>query len=165
MTGKEEGAVLVGTTQSEQAALGKLTANWRSLIDQPLAGVEAGLFGRQESWRSEASMSQHDELFKALDDLRWRTAKFLRVGLHVHSPESRDWGTNGDKTLNDREKFLKPGGEQDFIEHLKPHFDLVTITDHMKCSFASTLSNRSDRSDTTPRHSQNQSIWRQVAIG
>ncbi|GAG28300.1 unnamed protein product [marine sediment metagenome] len=47
--GKEEGTALVGTTQSEQAALGKVTVNWRSLIEQPLAAIETGLFGQQES--------------------------------------------------------------------------------------------------------------------
>jgi hypothetical protein len=34
--------------EPEQAALGKLTANWRSLIDQTLSAVETGLFGRQQ---------------------------------------------------------------------------------------------------------------------
>lgn len=31
----DEGKILLGTTQSEQAALGKLLANWRALIEQP----------------------------------------------------------------------------------------------------------------------------------
>ncbi|MBN2561535.1 MAG: DUF1156 domain-containing protein [Phycisphaerae bacterium] len=35
----------VGTTPAESAALNKLTANWRSLIEQPLAAGESGLFG------------------------------------------------------------------------------------------------------------------------
>lgn len=38
-------AAIVGTTPAEAAALGKLTANWRSLIEQPLAAGESGLFG------------------------------------------------------------------------------------------------------------------------
>ena len=35
----------VATTASEQAALKKLLANWRALIDQRLAETEGGLFG------------------------------------------------------------------------------------------------------------------------
>ena len=85
----------------------------------------------------------YQDLFATLDELRKRTARFRRVALHMHSPESHDWNRTGDKTLNDREKFLAPSGESDFINSLKEHLDLVVITDHMKCSYASRLSNAS----------------------
>jgi putative DNA methylase len=40
-----EAKALVATTPPEQAALSKLTANWRTLVDQRLAAAEATLFG------------------------------------------------------------------------------------------------------------------------
>ena len=85
----------------------------------------------------------YQDLFASLDELRKRTARFRRVALHVHSPDSHDWNQTSDKTLNDREKLLAPGGEAEFINALKKHFDLVVITDHMKCSYASKVSNAS----------------------
>ena len=43
---KDDGAEhLVATTASEQAALKKLVASWRALIDQRLADAESSLFG------------------------------------------------------------------------------------------------------------------------
>ncbi len=42
---EEEAAKLVSTTPAEQAALGKLLANWRSLIESRLAAGEGTLFG------------------------------------------------------------------------------------------------------------------------
>ncbi len=44
---EEEAKALVATTAPEQAALAKLTANWRSLVDQRLAASEGSLFGRK----------------------------------------------------------------------------------------------------------------------
>ena len=42
---EQEAERLVSTTPAEQAALGKLLANWRNLIESQLAGMEEGLFG------------------------------------------------------------------------------------------------------------------------
>jgi putative DNA methylase len=44
---EEESAKLVSTTPAEQAALGKLLANWRSLIESRMAEEEGTLFGKQ----------------------------------------------------------------------------------------------------------------------
>jgi ABC-type nitrate/sulfonate/bicarbonate transport system ATPase subunit len=85
-------------------------------------------------------MAPYSDLMRTLDDLRKRTSRFRRVALHLHSPDSHDWNKTGDKAINDRTKLLAPGGEMDFIAALKPHFDLVVITDHMKCSYASRVS-------------------------
>ena len=85
-------------------------------------------------------MAQYADVLKALDDLRKRTSRFRRVALHLHSPDSRDWNRTGDRALNDRSRLLAPGGEAEFIAALKQHFDLVVITDHMKCSYASRVS-------------------------
>ncbi|MEW6614198.1 MAG: TrlF family AAA-like ATPase [Thermodesulfobacteriota bacterium] len=86
-------------------------------------------------------MSSYDQFFKRLDDLRKRTARFRRVALHLHSPESCDWADQPcDKALNDRDMYLAENGEMQFIDALKPHIDLVAITDHMKCGYASKVS-------------------------
>jgi len=44
---EEEAAKLVSTTPAEQTALGKLLANWRSLVESRLAAGEEGLFGNR----------------------------------------------------------------------------------------------------------------------
>jgi DNA repair ATPase RecN len=69
------------------------------------------------------------------------------VALHLHSPDSHDWNKAGDKTLNDRSRLLTLGGEEEFIAALKKCFDLVVITDHMKCSYASRVSKATLSSD------------------
>lgn len=50
LSGKSEqdAEKLVSTTPAEQAALGKLLANWRSLIESRLAAGEGGLFGAKK---------------------------------------------------------------------------------------------------------------------
>jgi putative DNA methylase len=45
---EEEAEKLVSTTPAEQAALGKLLANWRGLIESRLAAGEGGLFGSKK---------------------------------------------------------------------------------------------------------------------
>jgi len=87
--------------------------------------------------------SPYHDLFMTLDELRKRTARFRQVALHLHSPDSHDWNRTGDKALNDREKLFAPGGEVEFINTLKKHFDLVVITDHMKCTYATRVSSAS----------------------
>jgi DNA repair ATPase RecN len=89
------------------------------------------------------ALATHRDLIATLDCLRKRTARFRRVALHLHSPESHDWNRTGAKPLNRPEKFLDPGCENEFIRELKKHFDLVVVTDHMKCSYASKVSNTS----------------------
>ncbi len=86
-------------------------------------------------------MGQYDQLFQTLDTLKAQTARFRRVALHVHSPESYDWSQKAcDKVLNDKAKLIESGGQNAFTERLKSAFDLVAITDHMKCSYASSVS-------------------------
>jgi ABC-type cobalamin/Fe3+-siderophores transport system ATPase subunit len=94
-------------------------------------------------------MSNTNSLFTTLDGLRRRTARFRRVALHIHSPESHDWAQQaGDKLLNDRTKLSGAAGEKVFAEHLKNHFHLVAITDHMKCSLASRMSQATQQDGT-----------------
>ena len=49
LSGKSEQEIerLVSTTPAEQAALGKLLANWRNLIESQLVAAEEGLFGKK----------------------------------------------------------------------------------------------------------------------
>ena len=83
----------------------------------------------------------YTSLLKTLEGLRQRTACFRRVSLHLHSPDSKDWATFGcDKAKNSREAFFAVDGKSLFLNELRPHFDLVAITDHMKCGYACSLS-------------------------
>lgn len=83
----------------------------------------------------------YSDLLDRLNELRKRTARFRRVTLHLHSPDSHDWpNENGDATKNERGQFLDENGEALFINELKPQFDLVAVTDHMKCGYGCRLS-------------------------
>lgn len=83
----------------------------------------------------------YSDLIKKLDALRNRTACFRRVGLHLHSPDSHDWGHGArDPSRNDRSRFHAADGTVEFANELRPHLDMVAVTDHMRCSFASQLS-------------------------
>jgi energy-coupling factor transporter ATP-binding protein EcfA2 len=88
------------------------------------------------------------ELASQLNSLRKRTARFRRVALHVHSPDSRDWPKKAsDETRNHKKRFEGDDGHIAFAAELKQHFDLVAITDHMRCGFASRLSNALSKID------------------
>lgn len=87
--------------------------------------------------------SPYHDLLTALDDLRKRTARFRRVALHLHSPDSHDWNRTGDKTLNNRQRLQATGGETEFINALRQNFDLAVITDHMRCTYATRVSTAS----------------------
>ena len=78
-----------------------------------------------------------------LENLRGRTARFRRVALHLHSPDSHDWGTGAtDASRSERSRFSGDAGLDEYIAELRPHLDLVAITDHMKSGFASRCSQR-----------------------
>jgi hypothetical protein len=88
-----------------------------------------------------APASSYSPVLAALAELRKRTARFRRVALHVHSPESHDWPTAGsDATINRRARFQAPNGAAEFAQELRKHFDLVAVTDHMRCGFACQVS-------------------------
>lgn len=82
----------------------------------------------------------YEELLGKLDELRQQTARFRGVSLHLHSPDSKDWARTGDRERNRKDKFLAAGGESLFLDELRSHFDLVAITDHMKCGYSCKLS-------------------------
>ena len=85
----------------------------------------------------------YEHLFRDLEDLRKRTARFRRIALHLHSIDSHDWGRaqNADSAKNSKSQFEGPKGKAHFVEQLKPHLDLLAVTDHMKCGYAVDLSN------------------------
>jgi ABC-type cobalamin/Fe3+-siderophores transport system ATPase subunit len=82
-------------------------------------------------------------LLNDLDALRLHTARFRRVALHIHSPDSHDWGKHGDAVLNRRERFNGDDGLDEYATELAKHLDFACISDHMRCSFASRLAARS----------------------
>ena len=90
----------------------------------------------------------YEELVRDLDNLRKRTARFRRIALHLHSIDSHDWGKTqmADRSRNARTQFEGESGRTLFIEQLKPHLDLLSVTDHMKCGYAVSLSDSSIRS-------------------
>jgi ABC-type cobalamin/Fe3+-siderophores transport system ATPase subunit len=89
-------------------------------------------------------------LLGELDGLRMQTARFRRVAVHMHSPDSHDWGTGGDATRNARSRFDGDEGLAEFRTELEPHLDVVCITDHMKCGFATRLSRHSSQPVVLP---------------
>lgn len=83
----------------------------------------------------------YDSLLANFDLLRKRTARFRRVALHIHSPDSHDWARGApDAARNQRSRFDGDSGLIEFCSELKPHLDMAGITDHMRCSFATRLS-------------------------
>lgn len=83
----------------------------------------------------------YKSLLTDFDSLRKKTARFRRVALHVHSPDSWDWANKApDATRNQHSRFKGEKGLKEFSSELRSHLDVVGITDHMKCSFATRLS-------------------------
>ena len=89
----------------------------------------------------------YSELIKELDGLRSRTARFRQVALHLHSPDSHDWGHGGNSEDNDRSRFYTEGGAKVFANEIRKHLDMVAITDHMRCGFASQVSTETKNDD------------------
>jgi len=95
-----------------------------------------------------ATKEVYDGLLSQIKALRGRAARFRRVALHIHSPDSHDWpksvsGGPCDQAKNDRAAFIGADGHAAFLSKLRPHFDLAGITDHMKCGFACAVSEAS----------------------
>lgn len=90
----------------------------------------------------------YTELLRQLESLRLRTARFRRVALHLHSPDSYDWARGVcDPVRNVRSRFDGDAGAGLFMDELRPHLDLVSVTDHMRCGFATRLSTAAGVSD------------------
>jgi hypothetical protein len=76
-----------------------------------------------------------------LRPLRQRAARFRAVALHLHSPESFDWGRSGAKNAqNEKIRFDGEGGPSIFGSEQRGHLELAAITDHMRCDFAARVS-------------------------
>jgi len=63
------------------------------------------------------------------------------VALHIHSPDSYDWGNrpHADAAANERSQFQGTSGLDKYATHLRRHIDFGAITDHMKCGYANQL--------------------------
>ncbi len=92
-------------------------------------------------------LPDYHELEAQLEEQLGRTARFRRVAFHVHSPDSYDWGKEGDPQLNARERFDGQAGLDAYLDVLGEHLDIVCITDHMRCGLASALSQRAQQRD------------------
>ena len=79
----------------------------------------------------------YDELDRLFEDQLARSAFFVPVAFHVHSPDSHDWGRSpADTAANDRTKFEGSAGIEEFLDHLAVHYRIVCITDHLKSGYA-----------------------------
>ncbi|MGH3426406.1 MAG: AAA family ATPase, partial [Mycobacteriales bacterium] len=79
----------------------------------------------------------YDELNTLFEDQLRRSAFFVPVAFHVHSPDSHDWGrAPSDKGTNDRANFDGPAGVEAYLDALAKHFRIVCITDHLRSDFA-----------------------------
>jgi PHP family Zn ribbon phosphoesterase len=87
-----------------------------------------------------SSMASLQQEYERIQSQLAQTSRFFRVALHVHSPESHDFGRTGDKALNSRKRLCTPVGKQEYLLALQKHLDLVALTDHMKCAYAVALS-------------------------
>jgi ABC-type Mn2+/Zn2+ transport system ATPase subunit len=85
-------------------------------------------------------MSVYEQELTGIDSTRRNTARFFRVAFHCHSPLSFDWGkrVGADATLNTKEKYLAPGGEEEYCKLVKQATGchVMIISDHMKCGYA-----------------------------
>lgn len=87
-------------------------------------------------------MADSNYLFNDLLNLTKQSARFRRVVLHLHSPQSYDFGDtpDSDSKLNNKDQYIEIGGEKLFIDHFGNSVDLIAITDHMKSEYACRLS-------------------------
>jgi energy-coupling factor transporter ATP-binding protein EcfA2 len=82
----------------------------------------------------------YDELDTLFQDQLKRSAFFVPVAFHVHSPESHDWGRSpGNKTINDPAQFAGEVGSIAFLDELANHFRIVCVTDHLRSGYACAL--------------------------
>lgn len=90
----------------------------------------------------------YQKLLEDISVLNQRTARFRKVALHVHSPDSRDWPRQPcDELKNDRNLYYATDGSIAFAEELSKHLNLVAVTDHMRCSYACHVSQNAHRSN------------------
>jgi hypothetical protein len=81
--------------------------------------------------------SEFQDLFDQIQQLSEQSARFRRVALHVHSPQSHDFAQGEcDKKLNDKQQYLQENGEQVYLKHFLGRYDIVAITDHMRVGYA-----------------------------
>jgi len=96
-------------------------------------------------------MSRFTELSERIEELTTASARFRRVVLHAHSPDSYDFGQKEcDSYLNEKNQYLTKNGEEGFIRHFAENIDLIAITDHMKFGYACRLSSWVKKQNLSP---------------
>ncbi len=80
----------------------------------------------------------YEDLNRLFEEQLKRSAFFVPVAFHVHSPASFDWARDprGDAQANDRARLLTDAGCSEFLDRLARHFRIVCITDHLKSAYA-----------------------------
>jgi ABC-type lipoprotein export system ATPase subunit len=92
----------------------------------------------------------YEELSDLFDEELKRSAFFVPVAFHVHSPGSFDWGRGpaADRAANDPTRLLRDdAGVTEFLDRLAKQFRIVCITDHLKSGFACALSEAAEKRD------------------
>lgn len=89
----------------------------------------------------EGNVSTYEDLLSQFSRLTEKSARFRRVVLHVHSPDSYDFGDRKacDPALNERSQYRSEQGKRDYINHFVGRFDIVAVTDHMRAGYACEL--------------------------
>ena len=88
-------------------------------------------------------MTDLNPLYDEIIGLISQAARFRKLVLHLHFPESYDFGdiSGSDPTLNNRSQYLADGGEKLFLSHIGNSVDMICITDHMHSGYACRISN------------------------
>jgi hypothetical protein len=92
----------------------------------------------------------YDQLITQLENQLERTARFVAMAFHIHSPESFDWAKRpgADVTRNDRTRLLTdPEGVREYLDNLAREFSIVCVTDHMKSAYACRLAEEARQRD------------------
>jgi DNA repair ATPase RecN len=94
-------------------------------------------------------MTIYEDLNQLLDDQLKRSARFVPMAVHVHSPGSFDWADEptADKGLNDEQDLLKDAGVARYLDEAAKHLDIISITDHMKSGYACRASKKAKTRD------------------
>jgi ABC-type lipoprotein export system ATPase subunit len=95
------------------------------------------------------SNTVYQELSVLLDQQLTKSARFVRMAFHVHSPGSYDWAnrTYADKTLNDQQSLETDAGLERYLDSLASEFEMVCVTDHMKTGYACRVAQAAEARD------------------
>lgn len=95
------------------------------------------------------SAGPYTTLFETIAKQCERIAFFEPVVFHAHSIDSHDWAqrANADVQRNDSARLETKAGVQEFLDELARHYNVVGITDHMRCGYATRLARAAMKRD------------------